>query len=130
MIIIFWPVISHVLAQVTFVHEIYKTFDANPLLDVRGVFLDLSKVFDRVWHDSLIYKLKCLGICWKYYRLIHSFLIDRPQRILLIDQSSNWWHIKAGVHQGLILGLLLFLVYINDLSEDLTTNAKLFADET
>ena len=110
--------------------EIYKAFDANPSLDGRGVFLDLSKAFDRVWHDGLMYKLKSLGICGNYYGLIHSFLSDRHQRVVLNGQSSKWSHIKAGVPQGSILGPLLFLVYINNLPEGLTTSAKLFADDT
>ena len=118
----------HQLLSIT--HEIYKTFDANPSLDVRGVFLDLSKAFDRVWHDGLMYKLKTLGICGNYYGLIHSFLSGRHQRVVLNGQSSKWSHIKAGVPQGSILGPLLFLVYINDLPEGLTTSAKLFADDT
>ena len=111
-------------------HEIYKAFDANPSLDVRGDFLDLSKAFDRVWHDDLIYKLKSLGICGNYYGLLHSFLSDRYHRVVFNSQSSKWSYIKAGVPQGSILGPLLFLVYINDLPEGLTTSAKLFADET
>ena len=89
-----------------------------------------SKAFDKVWHDGLMYKLKRLGICGKYFRLIHSFLNDRHQRVVLNGQYSNWSKIKAGVPQGSILGPLFFLVYINDLPEGLTTNAKLFADDT
>ena len=61
---------------------------------------------------------------------IHSFLSDRHQRVVLNGQSSKWSHIKAGVPQGSILGPLLFLVYINDLPEGLTTSAKHFADDT
>ena len=61
---------------------------------------------------------------------MHSFLSDRHQRVVLNGQSSKWSHIKAGVPQGSILGPLLFLVYINDLPEGLTTSAKLFADDT
>ena len=118
----------HQLLSIT--HEIYKAFDANPSLDVRGVFLDLSRAFDRVWHDVLMYKLKTLGICGNHYGLIHSFLSDRHQRVVLNGQSSKWSHIKAGVPQGSILGPLLFLVYISDLPEGLTTNGKLFADDT
>ena len=102
----------------------------NPLLDVTGVFLDLSKAFDRVWHDDLIYKVKCLGVCGNYYWMIHSFLNDSHERVDLDSQSSNWSHNKAQVPQGSILGPFFFLVYTNDLPEGLTTNAKLFAGDT
>ena len=78
-----------------------------------------------------MYKLKRLGICGKCYWLIHSFLNDRLQRVVLNAQCSNWSKIKAGFPQVSILGPLFFLVYINDLPpESLTTNAKLFADDT
>ena len=91
-------------------------FHTNPPLDIRWIFLDLSKAFDRVWQGGLMHKLRSLGICGNYYRLIHSFLRDRHQKVILKGQSSNWSNIKAGVSQGLILRLLLFLVYINDLT--------------
>ena len=77
-----------------------------------------------------MYKLKSLGICGNYFGPIHSFPSDRHKRVVLNGQSSNLLHIKAGVPQGSILGPLLFLVYINDLPEDLTTSAKHFADDT
>ena len=118
----------HQLLSIT--HEIYKSFDANPSLEVRGVFLDISKAFDRVWHDGLLYKLKLLGICGRYYNLIQSFLDNRHQKVVLNGQSSNWSLIKAGVPQGPVLGPLLLLVYINDLLQGLRYNAKLFADDT
>ena len=118
----------HQLLSIT--HEIYKALDANSSLEVRGVFLDLPKAFHEVWHGGLMYKLKRLGICRKYYGLIHSFLNDRHQIVVLNGQCPNWPKIKAGVLQGSILGPLLFLVYINDLPEGLTTNAQLFADDT
>ena len=110
----------HQLLSIT--HEIYNAFDTNPSLEVRGVFPDLSKAFDEVWHEGLMYKLKRLGICGKYYGLIYSFLNDGHQRVALNGQWSNWSKIKAGVTQGSILGSLFFLVYINDLPECLTTN--------
>ena len=96
----------HQLLSMT--HKIYKVFDSNPSLDVRRVFLDLSKAFDKVWHDDLMYKLKTLGICRNYYGRIHSFLSDRHQRLVLNGQSSKWSHIKAGVSQGSFLKPLLF----------------------
>ena len=71
-----------------------------------------------------------MGICGEYIGLIDSFLSDRFQRVLLNGQTSKWSQIKAGVPQGSVLGPLLFLVYINDLPEGLTSNVKLFANET
>ena len=118
----------HQLLSIT--HEIYKSFDANPSLEVRGVFLDISKAFDQVWYVGLLYKLKLLGICGNYYNLVQLFLDGRHQRVVLNGQSSKWSLVEAGVPQGSILGLLLFLVYINDLLQGLRCNVKLFADDT
>ena len=99
-------------------------------LEVRGVFLDISKAFDKVWHDGIIYKLTQNGISGNLLNLLEDFLKERKQRIVLNGQVSTWKNINAGVPQGSILGPLLFLVYINDLTEGLTTNVKLFADDT
>ena len=60
---------------ISITHDIYKAFDANPSLELRGVFLDLSKAFDKVWHDALLYKLRRMGICGEYLGLTDSFLI-------------------------------------------------------
>ena len=111
-------------------HEIYKSSDANPSLEVRYAFFDISKAFDRVWHDSLLYKLKLLGICGRYYNLIQSFLDNRHQRVVLSGQSSKWSLIDVGAPQGSILDPLLFLVFINDLPQGSRCNAKLFAGDT
>ena len=94
------------------------------------MYLDISKAFDRVWHDGLLYKLERCGISGKLLFLVTSFLKDRKQRTVLNGQCSSWGDISAGVPQGSILGLLFFLVYINDLTEDLMCNVKLFADDT
>ena len=73
--------------------------------------------------------LKC-GVSGNILALINNFLKDRKQRTVLNRQSSSWGDISAGVPQGSILGPLFFLVYINDLTEDLRCNVKLFADDT
>ena len=110
--------------------NLYKAFDAYPTLKTRGVFLDISKVFDKVWHQALIFKLKSTGVSDFLVSLIESFLSNRFQRILLKGQTSEWLSVMAGELQDSILGLLFFLIYINDLSDVLVSTVKLFADET
>ena len=126
----FRPSDSTVNQLLAITHEIFRSFDCNPSLEVRSVFLDISKAFDKVWHQGLLFKLKSMGISGKLYSLIENYLSNRVQRVLLNGQTSNWEPILAGVPQGSILGPLLFLIYINDLPNNLKTNAKLFADDT
>ena len=64
-------------------HKIYVAFDEVPSKETRAVFLDLSKAFDRVWHDGLLYKLEMCGISGKLLVLLRSFLSNRRQRVLL-----------------------------------------------
>ena len=71
-------------------NNIHKAFQTNISLELRGVFLGLSKVFDRVWHAGQIYKLNQIGICGTYYGLINSFLSNQYQRVVLNGQSSYW----------------------------------------
>ena len=71
-----------------------------------------------------------MWICGKCYGFIRCFLNDRRQRVVLNERSSNCSRIEAGVPQGSILGSLLFLLYINDLPEGLTSVTKLFAGDT
>ena len=115
---------------ISITHTIFKAFDCSPPCDVRSVYLDISKAFDRVWHDGLIYKLKRCGVSGELLSLIQSFLKDRKQRTVHNGRNSDWGDISAGVPQGSILGPLFFLVYINDLATDLKCNVKLFADDT
>ena len=109
-------------------HEIYKSFDDG--FEVRGVFLDISRAFDKVWYEGLIFKLKQNGIYGNLLNLLCDFLRNRKQRVLLNGQVSDWSDVTAGVPQGSTLGPLSFLIYINDLLEGLSSNTKLFADNT
>ena len=63
-------------------------------------------------------------------KLLTDFLENRIQRVTLNGQTSSWTELNAGVSQGLVLGSLLFLIYINDLPDGFSSNAKLFADDT
>ena len=90
----------------------------------------MSKAFDKVWHQGLIFKLKSIGVSDSLLSLIESFLSNRFQRVLLNGQTSEWLPVKAGVPQGSILGPLFFLIYINDLSDDIVSTVELFADDT
>ena len=109
-------------------HEIYKSFDHG--YEARGVFLDILKAFDKVWHNGLIYKLKQNGVSGNLLNLIIDFLDARKQRVVLNGKYSSWASVKAGVAQGSILGSFFFLIFINDLSDNLVSNPKLFADDT
>ena len=91
---------------------------------MRRVFLDISKAFNKVWQEGLIYKLQQNGISGELLNILVDFLNNRKQSVVLNGQSSNWVDVKAS-----IMVPLLFLIYINDLPEGLNTNAKLLADD-
>ena len=107
--------------------DIYQSLDNG--LETRAVFLDISKTFDKVWHKGLLFKLKLNGISGNLLKVITDFLYQRKKRVGLNGQHSSWTNVQAGVPQESILGPLFFLIYINDLSDDLNSNPKLFADD-
>ena len=109
-------------------HELYQPFDNG--FEVRGVFLDISKAFNKLWHKGFIYKLKQNGVAGNVLNTLVNFLKDKKQRVVLNRQNSTWVKVEEGIPQGSIPGPLLFLIYVNDLSENLVLNPKLFADDT
>ena len=126
----FRPGDSTINQLLSITNEIHKAFDKYPSRETRAIFLDISKAFDKVWHEGLIFKLKSNAASGKLLDLIKSFLSERYQRVVLNGKSSSWKPVPAGVPQGSVLGPLFFLVYINDLADNLVSDVRLFADDT
>ena len=124
----FKPGDSYISQLLCITHDIYQSHDDG--LETRPVFLDILKAFDKVWHKGLIFKLKQNGISGNLLNAITDFLYQRKQRNFLNGQHSSWTNVQSGVPQRSILGLLFFLIYINNLSDGLNSNPKLFADDT
>ena len=109
-------------------NDIFESFENNS--ETRAAFLDISKAFDKVWHEGLLHKLQSNGINGQLYELIKDFISNRKQRVVLNGIESSWEDIKSGVPQGSVLGPLLFLIYINDLTDNISSNMRLFVDDS
>ena len=126
----FLPGDSCISQLLSIVHDINSSFDCDLTIDVRGVFLDISKAFDKVWHDRILFKLETYGIKGKLLNLIKNYLHTRYPSVVVKGQTSTCELIKSGVPQGSVLSSLMFLVYINDLPDKILSTCKIFADDT
>ncbi len=91
--------------------------------------LDFTKAFDKVPHKRLIHKLNYYGISGSIATWIDIFLIGRTQQVVVNGATSSSTIVTSGVLQGTVIGPLLFLLYIKDLPDNLSTSVPLFADD-
>ena len=117
---------SHQLIELY--HTILLALEAKQVTSV--TFADISKAFDTVWVKALLYKLGKYGIkgdllCW-----LKSYFSNRTQRVMIKDALSGIGHLHAGVPQGSVLGPLMFLIFINDITDEIVGLGRLFADDT
>ena len=111
-----------------FLEEITKWIDVGSPVEI--IYLDFQKAFDKVPHQRLLLKLKAHGIGDSITDWIEQWLTDRRQRVVVDGEVSNWKSVLSGVPQGSVLGPILFLIYINDLDDSITSNVLKFADDT
>ena len=105
---------STIYQLISITSTISEAFENND--ETRAVFLDISEAFDKVWHEGIIFKLKCSGISGNLLNFFENYLLNR--------QESNWMNLKAGVPQESVLGPLLFL------TDNISSDIRLFADDS
>jgi len=112
----------------SFFDEVTDMVDQGMPVDV--VYLDFQKAFDKVSHAKLLQKLRRYGIRGKTANWIEDWLCGRRQRVVVEGSKSGWERVWSGVPQGSVLGPLLFLVYVDDLDDDIWNMLLKFADDT
>ena len=123
----FLPGHSTVYQLIEMYHNIVKSIDEGKSCCV--FFCDLSKAYDRVWHKGLLFKLETYGISGRLLDWFNCYLCNRTQKVIYKNILFSTSCIKAGVPQGSVLGPLLFLLYVNDVSENMLSFCRLFADD-
>ena len=119
---------STTAALLSFTNNCQSALDSGG--EVCSVFFDLSKAFDKVPHLSLLFKLAELQVNPLILRWIGNYLLDRIQCVVLEGAQSSPLHAISGVPQGSVLGPLLFLLYIDNVSYTvLNSNMAMFADD-
>nr|VZI48449.1 unnamed protein product [Spirometra erinaceieuropaei] len=92
-------------------------------------FIDLQKAFDTVPHQRLLHKLNKIGIVGNFLKWIEKFLLGRHQVVCIGRGKSDPAMVESGVHQGSVLGPILFLLYVDNAARDLDCEVEMFADD-
>ena len=100
------------------------------LESIDSIYLDFMKAFDTVPHKRLTYKLRMNGISPSILRWIEGFLTGLKQRICVNGSMSKWADVTSGIPHGSVLGPILFVIYINDLPNEIKSDIYMFADDT
>ena len=83
-----------------------------------------------IWHEGVVFKLKCNGISGSLLQFFEIYLSNQYQRVVLNANESDWMNFKADVLQGSVFGPLLFLVCINHLTDNISSDMRLFGDDS
>ena len=110
------------------VHNIRKTWSEKNIS--QGIFLDVSAAFDKVWHNGLIAKLGQIGVEGSFLNTISSYLAGRQQVVVVDGVKSDVLDVKAGVPHDSRLGPLIFIIFMNDIIDDIESDILIFADDT
>ena len=112
-----------------FFHVLSKLLDNRNYNLIDGVFLDFSSAFDKVDHNLLLRKLHSLGFRGSHLEWIQNFLLMRRQRVIFKGSLSEWCKVTSGVPQGCVLGPILFLLFVNDINDVVSSQLLQFADD-
>ena len=93
------------------------------------ILLDFTKAFDKVPHRHLLTKLSYYGISGNVHKWIETWLTQRTQQVVVDGEFSCLASVRSGVPQGTVLGPLMFLIYVNDIADDVSSSLRLFADD-
>ena len=111
-----------------FIENVTRELENGNCVDV--LYLDFAKAFDKVPHKRLLSKLEALGITGNILRWVDSWLSNRRQKVSVEGELSEWAAEKRGVPQGSLLRPLLFIIYINDIHQDIVSKFSKFAYES
>ena len=117
---------------VQFVHDIISNLDGAVNCGHKQtnlIIMDFAKAFDKVPHRRLLHKLDYYGIRGFTHKWISSWLCGRTQQVVLDGQASDPVPVLSGVPQGSVLGPIRFLIFINDLPDNIRSSVCLFADD-